>query len=95
MALDPGAATFTGWAPTATTRRRRPPTAVAVDGFWIDRYAGHEPRSSPASSRTTGYVTVAERPLDPAAFPGAPAENLVARLARLHAERRARSTCAT
>ena len=25
----------------------------------------------------TGYVTVAERPLDPAAFPGAPAENLV------------------
>jgi sulfatase modifying factor 1 len=26
----------------------------------------------------TGYVTVAERPLDPADFPGAPAENLVA-----------------
>src|SRR5262249_58303845 len=25
----------------------------------------------------TGYVTVAERPLDPADFPGAPAENLV------------------
>ncbi len=25
----------------------------------------------------TGYVTVAERPLDPAAFPGAPPENLV------------------
>jgi sulfatase modifying factor 1 len=25
----------------------------------------------------TGYVTVAQRPLDPAAFPGAPAENLV------------------
>ena len=29
------------------------------------------------SSRATGYVTVAERPLDPALFPGAPAENLV------------------
>jgi sulfatase modifying factor 1 len=26
----------------------------------------------------TGYVTLAERPLDPAEFPGAPAENLVA-----------------
>ena len=25
----------------------------------------------------TGYLTVAERPLDPADFPGAPAENLV------------------
>ena len=25
----------------------------------------------------TGYVTVAERPLDPADFPGAPPENLV------------------
>src|SRR6478736_6855508 len=25
----------------------------------------------------TGYVTVAERPLDPAEYPGAPAENLV------------------
>ena len=25
----------------------------------------------------TGYTTVAERPLDPADFPGAPAENLV------------------
>jgi formylglycine-generating enzyme required for sulfatase activity len=28
-------------------------------------------------AEATGYVTVAERPLDPADFPGAPAENLV------------------
>lgn len=30
-----------------------------------------------AFCQATGYVTVAERPLDPAEFPGAPAENLV------------------
>ena len=49
---------------------------VSVDGFWIDRRQ-RRTRSSPRSSRTTGYVTVAERPLDPADFPGAPPENLV------------------
>ena len=38
---------------------------------------GDEPATSPRSSPTTGYVTVAERPLDPADFPGAPPENLV------------------
>ena len=30
-----------------------------------------------AFARETRYVTVAERPLDPAEFPGAPPENLV------------------
>ena len=49
---------------------------VAVDGFWIDR--------APVTNAefvgfvdATGYVTVAERPPDPALYPDAPAENLV------------------
>ena len=53
-----------------------PAHRVTVAGFWIDtlevtnlQFAG--------SSRRPAIVTVAERPLDPADFPGAPAENLV------------------
>lgn len=49
---------------------------VSVDGFWIDRY----PATNEQFARfveATGYVTVAERELNPADFPGAPAENLV------------------
>ena len=47
----------------------RPVHAVAVDGFWIDE------RPVTAAEfrrfvRATGYVTVAERPLDPARLPG-------------------------
>jgi len=48
---------------------------VAVDGFWIDR----APVTNAEFARfvdATGYVTVAERRLDPADFPGAPLENL-------------------
>jgi sulfatase modifying factor 1 len=43
---------------------------VAVDGFWIDEHpvtVGEFRRFVKA----TGYVTVAERPLDPALYPGA------------------------
>jgi sulfatase modifying factor 1 len=48
---------------------------VRVDGFSIDR---HQVTNGEFASFVdeTGYVTVAERPLDPAEFPGAPAENL-------------------
>src|SRR6478736_9496033 len=53
-----------------------PSRRVAVDGFWIDRYQVTNRRYA-AFVEETGYVTVAERPLDPADFPGAPAENLV------------------
>jgi formylglycine-generating enzyme len=53
-----------------------PARHVAVDGFWIDRHQVTNRRYA-AFVAETGYVTVAERPLDPAAFPGAPAENLV------------------
>lgn len=53
-----------------------PAHRVRLDGFGLDR--------SPVTNRqyaafvaVTGYVTVAERPLDPEDFPGAPPENLV------------------
>jgi formylglycine-generating enzyme required for sulfatase activity len=48
---------------------------VRVDGFSIDR---HQVTNGEFASFVdeTGYVTVAERPLDPANFPGAPDENL-------------------
>ena len=48
----------------------RPARRVAVDGFWIDR----GPVTVAEFRRfvdATGYVAVAERPLDPADFPGA------------------------
>ncbi len=53
-----------------------PARRVHIDGFWIDRcpVTNAEYETFVAA---TGYVTVAERPLDPADFPGAPAENLV------------------
>jgi len=73
------------WVPGATFRmgsndhypEEAPVHSVTVDGFWID--------NTPVTNRefarfveVTGYRTVAERPLDPADFPGAPPENLVA-----------------
>jgi len=53
-----------------------PVRTVAVDGFWLDRH----PVTNDQYARfvaATGYVTVAERPLDPAAYPGAAPELLV------------------
>jgi formylglycine-generating enzyme len=53
-----------------------PVRPVAVEGFWIDERpvtVGEFRRFVKA----TGYVTVAERPLDPADFPGADPEALV------------------
>ena len=57
-------------------REEAPVHQVAVDGFWIDRHEVTN-RQFAAFVAATGYATVAERPLDPADFPGAPAENLV------------------
>ena len=54
----------------------RPAHQVTVDGFWIDRYPVTNERFSDFVDRT-GHVTRAERPLDPAAFPGADPEALV------------------
>ncbi len=54
----------------------RPVHAVVVDGFWMDRFT-----VTVADYRhfveTTRYVTVAERPPDPAAYPGADPKLLV------------------
>jgi formylglycine-generating enzyme required for sulfatase activity len=53
-----------------------PQHLVSVDGVWMDR----TPVTNAEFARfvqATGYVTVAERPLDPRDFPGAPADKLV------------------
>ncbi|MUL78033.1 formylglycine-generating enzyme family protein [Mycolicibacterium sp. CBMA 226] len=52
-----------------------PAREVTVDGFWIQP---HQVTNADFAAfvDATGYVTVAERPLDPTDYPGAPAENL-------------------
>jgi formylglycine-generating enzyme required for sulfatase activity len=52
-----------------------PAHRVRVDGFVIARFPVTNAEFAEFVA-TTGYVTVAERPLDPADYPGAPAENL-------------------
>jgi len=54
----------------------RPVHEVAVDGFWIDKFEVTN-QEYERFVIETGYVTVAERPLNPKEFPGAPAANLV------------------
>ncbi len=53
-----------------------PVHTVAVDGFWIRSTAVTNAQYA-EFAEATGYVTVAERPLDPKDFPGAPEANLV------------------
>jgi formylglycine-generating enzyme len=53
-----------------------PARRVAVDDLWIDPHPVTNEQFAEFVD-ATGYVTVAERPLDPADFPGAPPENLV------------------
>lgn len=50
---------------------------VEIDGFWMDR-APVTNADFDRFVKATGYVTVAERPLDPTEFPGVPADKLVA-----------------
>ena len=54
-----------------------PSHLVRVDGFEISETTVTNAQFA-AFVDATGYVTVAERPLDPADYPGAPSENLVA-----------------
>ena len=54
----------------------RPIHDVAVGAFAIDRHQVTH-REFAAFVAATGYITVAERPLDPAEFPGAPPDLLV------------------
>jgi len=56
-------------------REEAPARDVSVDEFWIDRFQITN-RQFAEFVAATGYVTIAERPLDPAEFPGAPPENL-------------------
>lgn len=53
-----------------------PAHRVAIDGFWIDRWAVTN-RGFRRFVDATGYVTLAERPPDPACYPGALPERLV------------------
>jgi sulfatase modifying factor 1 len=53
-----------------------PARDVEVSGFWLARTTVTNSQYK-AFVDETGYVTVAERPLDPRDFPGAPVENLV------------------
>jgi formylglycine-generating enzyme required for sulfatase activity len=49
----------------------KPQRVASVGGFWIDR---HEVTNAQFAAfvTATGYITVAERPVDPALYPGAP-----------------------
>ena len=49
----------------------RPVHEVTVDGFWMDRYTVTSEQFA-RFVETTGYVTLAERPLNPADFPHTP-----------------------
>ncbi len=54
----------------------RPVHQVTLDGFWLDRTEVTN-RQFARFVEDTGYLTVAERPLDPDDFPGVPREKLV------------------
>ena len=58
------------------TKDAQPIHRVAVDGFWMDTTEVTNDQFA-AFIQATGYRTIAERPLDPADFPGAPAAALV------------------
>ena len=53
-----------------------PAHSVTVDSFWMDRHTVTN-REFERFVRATGYVTLAERPVDPALYPGAQPELLV------------------
>jgi formylglycine-generating enzyme len=72
------------WIPGGTFRmgseefyvEESPVHEVAVDSFWIDRYQVTNEQFARFVAEA-GHQTVAERPLNPADFPGGPDENLV------------------
>jgi formylglycine-generating enzyme required for sulfatase activity len=53
-----------------------PARRVRVDGFWVDRNPVTNARFA-EFVEATGFITEAEKAPDPAAYPGAPPENLV------------------
>jgi formylglycine-generating enzyme len=54
----------------------KPVHQVKVDGFWMDTHEATNEQFAKFVD-ATGYITLAERPLNPADFPGAPPENLL------------------
>ncbi|ORV22745.1 sulfatase-modifying factor 1 [Mycolicibacterium conceptionense] len=72
------------WIPAQTTTlgsdahypEEAPAREVATAGFWIQRHQVTNAQYAEFVD-ATGYVTVAERPVDPQDFPGAPPENVV------------------
>ena len=70
-----------------------PAREVTVDGFWIQT---HQVTNAEFAEfvAATGYVTVAERPLDPADYPGRPAGEPAAGLDGVH-RTPGRWTCGT
>jgi formylglycine-generating enzyme required for sulfatase activity len=82
----PGAPPAEGmvWIPGGTFRmgsddhypEEAPAHNVAVDGFWMSRYAVTNAEFK-RFAEETGYVTVAEKPADPANYPGAKPQMLV------------------
>src|SRR5450432_590242 len=72
------------WIPGGTFRmgsedfypEEQPIHEIKVDGFWMDYFATTNEQFTRFVAATE-YVTLAERPLNPVNFPGAPAENLV------------------
>jgi formylglycine-generating enzyme len=72
------------WIPPQTTLlgserhydEEAPTRAVTVEGFWIQSHQVTNAQFG-AFVAATGYVTVAERPLNADDYPGAPPENLV------------------
>jgi len=54
----------------------KPTHKVTIDGFWIDKYLVTNKEYS-AFVSATNYLTVAERPLNPAEFPTVTKEDLV------------------
>jgi formylglycine-generating enzyme len=72
------------WIPSGTFRmgsedfypEEKPVHEVRVDGFWIDCYEVTNEQFG-RFVEATGYKTLAERPPNPADYPGAPPENLV------------------
>jgi formylglycine-generating enzyme len=54
----------------------KPVHKVTVDGFWMDKYPVTNKAFGDFVS-ATNYMTVAERPLNPAEFPGILEEDLV------------------
>ena len=60
-----------------------PVHAVAVSGCWMDEHTVTNADLG-AFTAATGYVAVAERPLDPAAYPGAQPELLTPGAAVFH-----------